>query len=247
MVIIHKKHKETAQEKEARQQKEHEQSLGIQDQYQARGFELVSFIQSHRVLVGALIAIVVIFGALLSGYLYYQQRKSENASSAYLAAVKEVLTVEGFTKEDQAKREAAQTALIDVTNSYKGSDVAVLAMLYEAHLALTSNDSAKSVVFYKNALAQLQKSDPLFSVGTIGLGYAQEQSQDVKGALQTFESAFEIKNGLGKDLALYEAARLAKENQEPEKVKKYVARLLEEYPASVYEKNARKLGAENLH
>ena len=41
MVVIRKKHKETPEEKEAREQKEREQAMGLQDNYQARGFELL--------------------------------------------------------------------------------------------------------------------------------------------------------------------------------------------------------------
>lgn len=81
MVIIRKKHKETDQEKELRQKQEQEKSMGIQDQYQARGFELVTWMQDHKVLVSVAIAVLVIGGALFSAYVYYQQRAAELASS----------------------------------------------------------------------------------------------------------------------------------------------------------------------
>src|SRR5580658_4132457 len=88
MVIIHKKQKETVEEKEARLKNEQEQARGIQDQYQARGFELVSWVQDHKGLVSSLILILFLTGGLFSAYLYYQTRKSESASALFLEGMK---------------------------------------------------------------------------------------------------------------------------------------------------------------
>ena len=65
MVVIHKKHKETPEEKETREKIAAAQKMGIQDEYQAKGFELVSWVQDHKNMVMGLIIAVFVFGALL--------------------------------------------------------------------------------------------------------------------------------------------------------------------------------------
>lgn len=241
MVIIRKKHKESAEDREARLQKEQEQRIGIQDQYQARGFELVSWVQSNKRLVSAAIAVVVIAGALLSGFLYYQKRTAEIASGAYLDALK---TIDGVPKEGEeniAKWQKAQADLAALAKTHSGSGVSVLANLYAAHLALENNDAKNAADLYQTAVKKINATDALYPLAMIGLGYAQEKSGEKKASLETFEALAESKSTTGKDLALWEAARLSQELKESDRAKKNLTRLLEEHPASVYEKNAQLL------
>lgn len=246
MVVIHKKHQESEQEKSARLQKEQEQAMGLQDHYQARGFELVSWVQDHKIIVSLMIAALFLAGALFSGYVYYQKRNAEMASAAYLSALKEVSEHDPSKEEDKAKLVEAQKRLAEVAGSYGRSGVSVLANLYGAHLALLNNDIQGSVAMYQGALAKLNTADAVYPLAQIGLGYAQEKSGDSVAALASFERVLDSKSGLGNDVALWEAARLAKNTKDLDKAKKYIARLLEEYPASVYEKNAKRLKAEVL-
>lgn len=241
MVIIRKKHKETAEEKEARLQKEREKAMGLQDEYQARGFELVSWVQDHKVLVSILIVVLVLGGAAFSAYLYYQQRAAEVASGAYLEAVRAIEGVPKTGEENIAKWQKAQTSLAELARSHKNSGVAVLANVYAGHVALENNDAKGAIEFYQTALKEIKKTDTLHPLVLIGLGYAQEKSGDTKSAIASFETVIESKNTTGRDLALWEAARLSKDAKDLEKAKTYVAKLLEEYPTSVYEKDAKRL------
>jgi predicted negative regulator of RcsB-dependent stress response len=246
MVIIRKKREESTEEKEARLHKEKEQAMGIQDNYQARGFELVLWVQGHKVLVSTLIALLLLGGAILSGYLYYQKRSAEIASGAYLEVIKSIEGVPRTGEENIAKWQKAQTKLMELAAAHKYSGIAVLANLYGAHLALENNDAKNAVEMYQMALSRIKKSDNFYPLALIGLGYAQEKNGDVKSAIASFESVIEIKGDVGKDLALWEAARLSSELHENDNAKKNIAKLLEEYPASVYEKNAKRL-KDTLH
>lgn len=241
MVIIRKKHKETAEEKEARLQREQEQASGIQDQYQARGFELVSFVQANKVFVGVLIAFLVACGAFYSAYLYYQSRSAEIASAAYIEAAKPLEELSGVEKEDREKFKEAQALFQDVVKNHKGSSVAVLANLQAAHLALENDDAKTAETMYKSALDGLKNTDPLYPMAMIGLGYAEEKLGNTKSALDRFEAVVALKGKVAKDLALYEAARVATELKETDRAQKNIDRLKEEFPASVYEKNALRL------
>lgn len=241
MVIIRKKHVETAEEKEIRLKQESELAVGIQDQYQARGFELVSWVQDHKVLVSFLIVALLVGGASFSGYIYYKQKTDEVATSAFLAALKDIDGVAKDNKENIAKWQKAQADLKDLAALYKTTGVAVLANLYAGHLALETNDAKASMDAYQNALKNIKKTDPLYALAVIGFAYARERNGEMKEALENFETVIELKDGMGKDLALWEAARLSYDLKDNERSKKYVARLLEEFPASAYEKNAKRL------
>lgn len=240
MVIIHKKHKETKEEKEERLKKEQEQAMGVQDEYQARGFELVSWVQDHKGLVCSIIVLLLLAGGLFSAYLFYQDRRSEAASSLYMQAMK---TLEGGAAEGEdavEKKKKAQAELEEVAKKYPKSKVATLAKLYAAHLALDNKEPENSVKLYQEVLQSINKSDVLYSAAMIGLGYAQEINGDKTGALTSFESLIASKDAVGKDLALYEAARLIKDESK-EKAREYIANLLEQFPQSIYDKNAAKL------
>lgn len=244
MVVIHKKHKETADERELRLKEEQQKAAGIQDEYQARGFELVSWVRHHKGLATLLVFAVFGLGGLLSAYFYYQNRTNEMASAAYMAALKDIDTLEKGAADEATKLKNIQDQLSAISQDYARSGVANLADLYAGHLALKAGDTQKALEFYKKAKDGFKQSDPFYGVALIGMGYAQDKNGDQKAALASFESLLEIKEVTGADLGLFEAARLAKEMGDLEKAKKYVSRLLEEYPASAYEKNAKKLKAE---
>jgi len=241
MVVIHKKKNETAEEKEARKLLEQERALGIQDEYQAKGFEIVSWIQRHRAKFVALVLLLAIAGAAVGAYYYYQRRMSEQASSAYIEIVRKLENLPKAAPENMEKYKEAQTELGELVKKYKGASVTVLADLWAGHLALQSNDAPASVAFYQGALKRVSKIDKLYPLVLIGLGYAEESNGQKSEALSRFASVAELKHNAGKDLALWEAARLAKDLNEIEKAKGYVAQLLEEFPTSIYEKNAKRL------
>jgi predicted negative regulator of RcsB-dependent stress response len=242
MVVIHKKKIETAEEKEARLHQEKERAMGLQDEYQAKGFELVTWVQDHKGLVSALIVLLFVAGGAVSAFLYYQQRSAEQASSAYLTALKAVEGVPKTGPENIAKWKAAQEQLATIAKENAGTGVGNLAALYAAHLALENNEGAASVEFYQNALKKMKKNNDLYPLALIGLGYAQDRNGQPEDALASFNTLIEEKSSFGRDLALWEAARLAvKIPDKKEKAAAYVNQLLEEYPASSYENNAKRL------
>lgn len=241
MVVIHKKKIETAEDKEARQRHEQERAMGLQDEYQAKGFELVSWVQEHKGLVSGLIVLLFLAGGAFSAFLYYQQRSMEQASSAYLTALK---TIEGIPKtgpENTAKWQDAQKQLVDIAKAHSGSGVGTLATLYAAHLAMENNEGAVSVELYQNAMKSLKSDNDLYPLAVLGLGFAQEKNGQIKEALASFNILIEQKTAFGRDVALWQAAQLAEQNQEKDKAKAYADQLLEEFPASLYESNAKRL------
>lgn len=250
MVIIRKKHEETDLEKQAREKKEQERSMGIQDEYQARGFELVSWAQDHKGFVILFIIISLLSGAVFSGYLYYQQRKKEAASSAYMEAVKLIEKDDIFavkkesSEEEKEKAQEAKDKLVAVGQSYSGAGVATLSNMYVAHMFLNDGDSLSAIEHYKKAAAELSNNNDLYPLTQIGLAYAQEHAGKKEEALSTVESLLELKSNLAEETVLWEAARLAKDNSQIEKANNFISRLLDKYPGSVFEKKAKQLKEE---
>jgi hypothetical protein len=241
MVVIHKKKEETAEEKEARILREQERAQGIQDEYQAKGFELITWIQDHKPTVVALVLLLALAGGAVGAYYYYQRRMSEQASSAYIEIVRKLENLPKAAPENMEKYKEGQKELSELVQKYKGASVTVLADLWAGHLALQSNDALAAVAFYQGALKRVSQKDDLYPLALIGLGYAEESNNQKSEALARFASVAELKHNAGKDLALWEAARLSKDLNETEKARTYVTRLLEEFPNSIYEKNAKRL------
>lgn len=239
MVLIHKKKIESKEEKEARLHEEQGRAMGLQDEYQAKGFELVSWVQHNKGVVSGLIIFLFLLGGGFSAYIYYQQRQAEQASSAYLHALK---GIEGLTRnaENAQKFQDAEKQLAEIAASHSHKGVGTLADLYAAHLALENNEAAVSRERYQNVVSALHKDSDLYPIALIGLAYALEREGKADESLKQFATLIDQKVSSGRDLALWEAARLSKDKN-PEQAKIYLAQLLEEFPASLYESNAKRL------
>lgn len=119
--------------------------------------------------------------------------------------------------------------------------MASLADIFAGHIGLDNKDPKQAIELYSAAAKKLSEKDDLYPLALIGLGYSYESNGQPKEALEKFVAVSELKDAPAKDLALWEAARIAHEVKEDEKAKAFVSRLLEEYPASIFEKNAKQL------
>lgn len=241
MVVIHKKKIESEEEKEARKKEEQDRAMGLQDDYQVKGFELVTWVQENKGLVTGLIVLAFLAGGALSAYLYYQQRASEQASSAYLSAIKLIDGVPRNGEENLNKYKEAQTLLANISKEYNVKSVGTIADLYAGHLALQNRETQSAMEIYKKAADSLPKNHELKALALIGLGYAQEELGQSNEALASFAALADDKAALGRELALFEAARLSEKNNQKEKAINYASSLLDEYPASVYEVQAKRI------
>ena len=241
MVVIHKKKDETAEEKAARKLKEQERAMGIQDEYQAKGFEFVARVQANKGLVWGLVIALIVAAGSWGGYAYYQRRMSEEASAAYIEIIRKLENLSRKNPEDLEKYKESQKELAELAEKYKNSKVTSLADLWAGHLALEARESEASIKYYQDALKKISAKDKLYPIALIGLGYAFESNNQKAEALSQFVAVTELKHNAGKDLAYWEAARLAKESNEIEKAKTYADRLIQEFPNSVYERNAKRL------
>jgi hypothetical protein len=244
MVVINKKHKDSVEEKEAKKQEEAAFTMGIQDEYQAKGFELVQWTQDHKGVVTICIVALLALGGGFSAYSYYKQRANEEASAAYFEALKS--SEEDLDDEGEAKPkdlDKTKLALQNVIQQHKNSDVAILANLQAGFLALTKNEPKEALEFYQVAFSKISSKDNLYPLALMGLSKALDKNNKPTEALEHFEKIIAgDKSFPGRDVALWEAVRLTKENNK-EKAKKYLNLLLEDYPSSSYEQKAKNLQA----
>lgn len=242
MVVIHKRHEESAVEREERIK--NEQGLAIEDQYQVQGNILFSWIEKHKALSSAMVLFLLLIGAAIVSWCYYTGLNNEKASAIYFLATKDINELDRNKKEDEAKLVEAKAKLLILFDKYPNTKVSILAKLSLANEALATDNIEEAIRYYQEANKQLAPDNHLYAISLIGLGYAQEKNNDKVSALSSFEQVVNNnKLESGVELALWEAARLAKDNNEQEKAKKYVMRLLDEYPSTIYEKNAKKLNA----
>lgn len=240
MVIIHKKTKETKEEEAQRKLKEEERALGIQDEYQAKGFELVSWIQDNKGIVTGIIAAIFLGGLAFSGYAYYKTRNQESATSAYFEALAPLEDLSG-AEAGTDKLEEVQKKLVEISNKFPNAGAALLADIYAGHLALENKQFKDAVELYKAALGKVDAKNELYPLVLLGLGYALESDGQKKEALNRFEQIVKNKSGAAKELGLWKSARLARELGENERAKSLLTTLLEEFPSSSFESEAKLL------
>lgn len=244
MVIINKKHKDSVEEKEAKKQEEAALQMGIQDEYQAKGFELVQWTQDNKLIVTLGIVSILALGIGFSAYSYYNKRANEEASSAYFDALK--FSEEDFDEEGKTKPkdlDKAKVALQNVIQQHKNSNVAILTNLQLGFLALSKNEFKEALEFYEAAFSKINSKDNLYPLALLGLSKALEKNNKPNEALEHFEKIISAEKSFpGRDIALWDAIRLTKENNK-EKAKKYLNLLLEDYPSSNYEQKAKNLKA----
>lgn len=238
MVLIHKK--DTESQKEEKKKLAEQAKQGIQDEFQAKGFELISFVQGHKGLITSLILAFFLIGGLVSAYFYMQQRKEEEASSAFFEAVTFMDTALAKADDNEEKADYAEAIekLKNVTRDFPKTKIATLAYLYLGKLFLDDKKSSDAVDAYQKAVEKLDTKNKLYIVGVIGLAYALESNDQPEIALTNLEQLINSDKKMITDLALWEAARMAKKTNNLEKAKELADRLLDEFPFSIYKTNA---------
>lgn len=230
MVLIRKKKKKSQEQLDAERQEKELQKAGIQDEFQAKGFELVTWVQHHRqtILVG--LSAFALAGAVWAGVVYFSGGADQKVSAEYEAALNlyEKLATAKEDEKEKAQTEALK-AFEKISQQHSGKGVARLANLYVGHLALESRDPKTAISAYGKFINEAPQKDQLRTVALLGLANAYEATSEPKKALETYESILEATN-IDEARVLWQAARLAKETGQEEKAKEFSSKLSERYP-----------------
>lgn len=217
-----KVHREpTAEEKAAEEQKKTEEAAkaaaGIQDEFQAKGFELVEWVHERQSLVLALIGLIIAGGLAFGIYTVVERSRNTEASAA-LADALEIVNAsiadtpakdgEPSFKTAEERSKAAKEKLTAVRNEHDGTGAATIAQLYLGHVAISQGDHAGAAQAYQAFLDETPASDPLRFAGLAGLAMALDAKGDRKGAIARLDELVNLPNKIDEDAALLELGRL---------------------------------------
>ncbi len=233
MVFIKKKKQKTPEEIEAEQHKSAMAKVGIQDEFQAKGFEIVTWMQDNSKTVLGIIGVVLAGGLVFSGYLVWSRSANEAASVAYEKASRLLGTTE--------TKKLAIAEFEKLARDHSSSSVAKLAELRAAQALLEANDAKGAIKAYRAFLDQGSASGKLKVSALVGLGFAYEANKDAPAALRTFEQVLSEQSGVAEDLIMWEVSRLAKETGAVSKARKVASELVERFSNSTYVTQAQSL------
>lgn len=215
-------------------------AAAVQDEFQAKGFELVEWVQDHRGLVMGVIGAIVV-GGLGLGIYSVASRGSDSAASADWASALKIWdapvgedpdpadNVAAYATEEE-KIKAARTAFEGVVSKHKGTGGADMANLYVGHAAMKQKDFDGAIAAYSAFLDGLSKDDSLRFAGLNGLAAAKEEKGDIKGAIADLEALVALKDQTDEDGALLNLGRLYKKDGDDAKARQRLDSLLADYP-----------------
>jgi tetratricopeptide (TPR) repeat protein len=232
-----------AEEKAAEEQAKAEaDAAAIQDDFQARGFELVEWVQDNRAGVIGFLATVVIAGLGYGIYTVVEKGNNTAATAAWVSALdlwESPVGTDPNPDDDKKayatadeKYKAARSAFEGVTKAHAGRGGATLSYLYIGHAAQKSGDAAGAITAYQAFLDGTKGDDPLRFAGYNGLAVAKEAAADVKGAIAALEALVALPAKTDKDAALLSLGRLYQKDGDLDKARKRLESLIADYPES---------------
>jgi tetratricopeptide (TPR) repeat protein len=244
--------KATAAEAKANEEKEAEAkkaaeaealAAAVQDEFQARGFELVEWVHHNPSVVVGVIAIVLLGGLGFGVWTVVDRGNNTKASAAYAAAQKlwEAPIADTdptpdddvpFYKTATERSTAARTAFTNVATQHKGTGAGTLAQLTVGHASLKLGELDAAIAAYNAFLAGSKPKDELRFAGYAGLAAALDAKGDTKGAIKALEDQVALADKTDEDGALLGLARLYVQDGDPVKAKAKVEKLLEDFPES---------------
>jgi tetratricopeptide (TPR) repeat protein len=221
-------------------------AAAAQDEFQARGFELVEWMQEHRPVVLGFIAVVVLAGLGFGIYTVSEKNKNTVASVAFAQAQKlwEAPIGEDPDPDDDVpaypdvveRSKAARAAFEKVAAEHKGTGAGAFASLSAGHAALKLSDLDGAIANYRAFLAATRANDPLRFAGYAGLAAALDGKGDTKGAIAALEDQVALgqtqKVHTDEDAALLTLGSLYAKEGDTEKARARLEKLIAEFPES---------------
>ena len=217
-------------------------AAAAQDEFQARGFELVEWVQENRGIVMGVIGVVIVAG-LGYGISTVVKRGADTEASAAWAKAQDIWQApvgEDPNPDDnipaydtaKAKAEAAKNAFTGVIKAHEGTGAGALAQLSLGHANLQLGDYAGATAAYQAFLNETDSDDPLRFAGYSGLAAAKEGAGDAKGAIEALEALVALSDKVDEDAALFGLGRLYAKEGDSEKARKRLETLVADSPDS---------------
>lgn len=237
-------------------------AAGIQDEFQARGFELVEWMQQKQGVVLGLIGVIVAAGLAFGVYTYASTGRNQDASvdlakalEAYEApidagdasdaaadAAEKPKAEDGPRFKDGAERARASRELFQKTAAeHKGTGPATIAQLYVGHASMKLGEYDLAGTAYQSFLEGTPKSDPLRFAGLSGLASALDAKGDRKGAIAKLEELVGLPDKIDEDAALLELGRLHQADGNVAAARAALERIGKDFPESSLKSRAEEM------
>lgn len=219
-------------------------AAAVQDEFQARGFELVEWVHHHPQVVLGFIAVVILSGLGFGIYTVNEKSKNTAASVAYAKAQKIWEAPVGEDPDpaddvaafkDAAERsKAAKAAFEKVIADHKGTGAATLASLSIGNANLKAGDLDGAIAAYETFLAATPATDPLRFAGYAGLASAKDGKGDSAGAIKALEDQVALADKTDEDAALFALGTLYTNSGDKEKARARFEKLSNDFPESSF-------------
>ena len=244
-------------ERKAKEEERARQAAGIQDDFQAKGFEFVDWIQGHRHKVMAGLGLVVLAGLVTSGFQWSSSSRDEAASRSFVEAHEAFSATLGgapaavtgapetaskYSFADEKERATKARELFQSTiDEHGSSSVASVAALYVGHASLTLKEYDKAIAAYQTFLDSASQSDPFRFLALDGQSAALEEKGEKDAAIEKLQLMLNIPGKVNKDVALIRIAYLFQDTGNIEKAKEAAQRVVNEFGESPLKSTAEEI------
>ena len=235
----------TPEELEAQKKKEAEDAAraaaGIQDEFQARGFELVEWVHEKQAWVLGFIFLIIAGGLAYGIYNVVTANRDAGASADLSKALEAYDAPVGDEKPDgdgphykdaTERAKASRELFIKAADGHKGTGAAAIAQLYAGNASLKLSDYDEAAKHFQAFLDAAAKDDPLRFAGLSGLATALEAKGDRKGAIAKLEDLVNLPDKIDEDAALLELGRLYTKENNPAAARASLERIGKDFPES---------------
>lgn len=226
-------------------------AAGIQDEFQARGFELVEWVHEKQGAFLGVLSAIVAAGLAFGVFTVTKRSKNLDASVALAAGLEAYDAPIVDTSEPDAKGISFPDAAARATRAHElfalaaqqhpGTGAAAIAHLYAGHTALRRGDHADATTNYEAYLKGASADDPLRFAGFSGLAAAAEARGDRKAAITHLNDLVNLPGKVSEDAALLELARLQKAEGDITAARTTLDRLAKDFPESSLKSRADEL------
>lgn len=256
--LLTKEEREAERERKAEEQAR--EQAGIDDDFQARGFELAEWAQSNSGIVMGIIGVIVLAGLATFVVQYMEEQDGYEASlvfdeahDAYNASLGDAPSFDGAggaetdgpSYKDAKERATEARALFEkVVTTGESSGAGHLAQLYIGNTSIQLEDWDKAASAYEAFLDGASAADPMRFLAYDGLAIALEGKGDQAGAIAQLEKLVGLPTTVAEDIALLRLARLYEKTGDKDKARDRAQRLVNDFKESPMKGEAERLLAE---
>ena len=178
--------------------------------------------------VGAVVAVIIV----ITGVFYYKGQTEDRAALMFGKAIAKYNAVQKDESSFIAYEEV-KTDLKNIVEKYGSTDAGQSALIPYADICYQTKNYDEAITVYDQALDAMGDT-PFKSMILSGLAYAYEGKEDYARAAEYFEKIASDDSAVLKDQALFNLGRMYEKLGKPEQEKEALARLVAEYPDSMY-------------